>query len=793
VTPLDLLSAHRWERVAFTTYALSLSFFEAVILDALVRGDTSAQPFVLADVHGVRESLSEQGAHRVGKDYEVEPLAVSGGVFHPKITVLASREECHLLVGSGNLTFNGWGGNCEVIEHLHPSFAADAISDGAEFFERLLAHNRVRHGVSRQCALIASMLRRATQGRRRNGQLRLLHNLDSSLISQLAQAADDLGGARRLVAAAPFWDSGTALDNLCRALRINEAFLHAHAGGCVEGTIASNWPRNAHVPIQAVRVAPLNARSEASRRLHAKMFEIRCRRGRLIVSGSANGTVAALGPDGNIEACVMRIGRDAKGWSWVPAERPELPTFTLESSGDERKGAGVLRAEIEGDRLTGQVLTPRMRGAISIYHMATVGPEWLADATLDSEGAFGISTSDLESRAWRGARLALRVIDTTGQSAEGFVSLVNFGEITRRGGAVARRLLAVIFGTEGPEDVRAILNWFLENPERLSRNRERIGGAGEVKQDDESEQLIPVDSLRSEFVGGVLTAKSHAGGDRRWSRFIDQVLAAFREPREPFVVTVGEADGDHNDEPPVTNKRLLKRKRAIDKAYVAFDRLFAQLTRNGCPQRDAEIAFDLTGFICARLRPDKMRVRVWLVAVIRACLSAGVRPERRADVAAAVLTVMGTAPDSTSARFARSSLLQLGYDLAASPPPSDSVRNYQTVLVQHECFAELWARVLKVRSYQEQVRAYVKALECGEARPDDYPDLPIAAADVWLTLERALKSPQASKQLLFVDGSRAACPLHKVSLPKYELDKLRTIGIATSKNCCGKVLIRREA
>jgi len=36
--PLDLISAHPWRRAAFTTYALSLSFFEAVILDALVRG-----------------------------------------------------------------------------------------------------------------------------------------------------------------------------------------------------------------------------------------------------------------------------------------------------------------------------------------------------------------------------------------------------------------------------------------------------------------------------------------------------------------------------------------------------------------------------------------------------------------------------------------------------------------------------------------------------------------------------------------------------------------------------------
>jgi hypothetical protein len=100
LAPLELVSAHPWRRVVFTTYALSLSFFEAVILDAVVRGG-GRESLILADVEGVRASLSEQGAHRVGKDYEVEPVSDSGGVFHPKISVFEAGEECHVLVGSG--------------------------------------------------------------------------------------------------------------------------------------------------------------------------------------------------------------------------------------------------------------------------------------------------------------------------------------------------------------------------------------------------------------------------------------------------------------------------------------------------------------------------------------------------------------------------------------------------------------------------------------------------------------------------------------------------------------------
>src|SRR5260370_4036635 len=143
LAPLDLISGHPWQRVTFTTYALSLSFFEAVILDALIRAG-GREATILADIDGVRASLSEQGAQRVGKDYEVEPVSVSSGVFHPKITVMSAAEECHLLVGSGNLTFGGWGGNCEVLEHLHPSFAADAIEDAANFFDLISVTERIR-------------------------------------------------------------------------------------------------------------------------------------------------------------------------------------------------------------------------------------------------------------------------------------------------------------------------------------------------------------------------------------------------------------------------------------------------------------------------------------------------------------------------------------------------------------------------------------------------------------------------------------------------------------------------
>jgi len=77
-------------------------------------------------------------------------------------------------------------------------------------------------------------------------------------LQKLAQVVEDLGGAVRLVAAAPFWDDGSAIDDICTELGVKEVFVHAHAGGSVEGTAGSNWPAHAVTIVQPVRLDVMN-------------------------------------------------------------------------------------------------------------------------------------------------------------------------------------------------------------------------------------------------------------------------------------------------------------------------------------------------------------------------------------------------------------------------------------------------------------------------------------------------------------------------------------------------------
>jgi len=788
LAPLDLISAHPWRRVAFTTYALSLSFFEAVILDALVRG-RAGEALIFTDVEGVRESLSEQGAQRVGKDYEVEPVSVTGGVFHPKISVLSDAEECHLLVGSGNLTFNGWGGNCEILEHLHAGFAPDAIADAANFFELIPATERIRQHADRECAAIAAELRRSVQGKPRNGNIRLLHNLEKSISEQLVEVVGDLGGAERIMVAAPFWDQGAAIDHLCKAIGLDHVYLHVHPQGCVEGFAGSNWPAKCRTRVRAIEIKEIAGQG---RRLHAKAFEILCKRGRLLLSGSANGTTAALERDHNVEACVVRIERQRwAGWKFSTSEPPELQAALESDTGDDDEAPGVLRAVLDADEVRGEVLTPAMSGPASVFQMTSVGPELLAETSLSAEGAFRLSAPALEERSWLGGRLVIRVRDKAGRQAEGFVSVASFADITRRAGVVGRRLFAMLAGTETPADVAAIMSWFYEDPRRLGEAvAGPISGVSDGPAPPEPVAMVPVAELEGNYDDSLPVRSGHGpAGSRNWSRFMDHVFKAFRERRGPFGrPSAGGKGEDDEDERPETTPEPPVDDPAIEKSLAVFDRLFDLLLSPEDAPRHALVAFDLTQYICERLQPDAARAKGWVERLIRGLLNSAVPPERRNDVAGAILVVLGTRPDPGGYRWARDCLLRLGMDLFGDAPSLDTVKGFESIFPPTVADSELWPRVRDVRTYPEQIKAYLRALD--NSKPGEgYGDLPREAHEEWPALEEALTSESARKRILQLQRWQEACPRCYIKLPESEVFKLRSTCVATAKNCCNRVVV----
>ena len=185
---------------------------------------------------------------------------------------------------------------------------------------------------------------------------------------------------------------------------------------------------------------------------------------------------------------------------------------------------------------------------------------------------------------------------------------------------------------------------------------------------------------------------------------------------------------------------------SIDKSLRFFDRLFDQLLRPA----SAIIAFDLTQYVCERLAFDPVKTGKCLQRLIPIALASDVPPERRDEIAAAILTQLGAKPDLDRERSARARLLKLRYDLSGPPPSPSLTEGFQSVLPQRAGFAELWQRIRNTRTYPELASAYLRALQAGQPS-GDYVDLLAEVPEERAVLEQAFESVQARQRIAIPD------------------------------------------
>lgn len=784
-----LVQARPWRKAVFTTYALSLSFFESVVLDGLVRGRT-AETLILADAEGVRAGLSEQGAQRAGRDYELEPVVVDRGVFHPKISVFADKDDGHLIVGSGNLTFSGWGGNFEIAEHLHPSFAADAFDDAAMFFMLMSDSPGVAHGAGDRCAALANDLTAIAGRHARNGGVRLLHSLDGSIADRIAGYANELGGATRLTVVSPFWDSGAAVGRLCESLGLGEVHVHAHQGGTVRGQAGANWPSAMGIDVVAETVSDFDARSGSL--LHAKAFEVMCRRGRVLVSGSANATAAAL-HSGNVEAVVARIQREKLlGWTLEDAAVP-LPLPPLAADDKEKVGrAGVLRAEIVGDAIKGTVLSPQMAGEANVFHRTSEGDVLLGETTVGADGSFSATVPGFELAAIRGGRVVLR-IERGEQASEGFASLSTLAGLRRIAGKSAASLLAVLSGTETPEDVRALMEWAQDNPGMLVPAFGNGGGGGGGHAAERPSDILAADLWRTKEAdpdgGG---PNGTAGGGRSYARFVDALLAAMKERRGTAVPREDDEDGEGAKDGADAAKETARQARDSLKAMEAFMLVFDAMLPDGAPRAAVLRAFDLAAYVCDRLQASVTQdmAREWLRRLVDAFFANGPADERRETAIAAAMALCGSAPDREALRATRSRVRMAGGEFGGPYPGYGEADPFRAIMGDEAPLDDAWRRAGETRTWREQARSYCDALE-GEGTVDGFDELLSALPSEAGTMAAALANGNANGHVIRLGHWQATCNCH-MQLPRMEQGKLKAFGVARALNCCQRVLVWPE-
>lgn len=775
--PIDLVKAAPWQRALFTTYSLSLSFFEAVLMDAFVRGG-GRNPTILADVEGVQNALSEMGARMVGREYELIPVHNQHGVFHPKVSVFLNEGDAHVLVGSGNLTFGGWGGNLEVTDHFHAGTHPTVLRDLAEYFELLEASESTSLGSPGKLSEFAEALRTAAGGAVDDGRVRLVHNIGQTIAERIQEEADKLGGAERVCFVSPFYDSQAfGVSELARELKCEEVWGYAHPGGEVQGTRSSNWPHDRRELIRSCQIDwPI---ADDGRRLHAKLIEVKCAKGRLLLSGSANATRAALfGP--NTELCVLRISdAGANPWMLVPSDPPVKLAFEQEQD-DEAAGqrSNVLSAELHGAMITGQVLGPWTAGVGSIS-CSVAGEEFaLGEVVVGSDGGFAIQAEGLASEAWRMGRMIL-TLGADDRRAIGFVSVRAIAELSKRAGPVAAKILAVLTKTETPQDVAAILSWFHEDPNRLPA---RPSGAWVTKHGETSaDQLVSFADFQVQ-VSMTLPPPEETGGSANYAYAMKALIDAFRAASGTFEEE-NEASEEEGGGSETRGDAGVRNGRAGEEILATFDKLLATALHEKHRGRHCETMLALAAYLTERLRPEPKKVLGWLYSIqtsLRGDIGEGMKSEL------AGIAILKVANDPTEGRLMAERRFLRRHGLLAHIENAnlEGLSSFLRALSLKLPIKESKSRLLAVRTHAEELEVLLAT------RPDEaLPPLPsLEKSALWPRLRLLHSDPAKRAMLLKVAEPVKSCPNCYLTLATAAYEDLRLNEVSQCTNRCKRLI-----
>ena len=232
----------------------------------------------------------------------VRQRPTSSGVFHPKVAMLAGEDEGMLLVGSGNLTYNGYGLNDEVWSVF--SLKGDdspylpLFAEAWACFDRYTAPRQtLLEQQFRWIETNAPWLARAVAGgAARVGAERFSFHTER-LLGKIEQAV----AGRRVEAieiVSPFYDTdGMAVRNIERIFRPLRMSCVVTAEGIPPLSLMNNPGK---IQFYEWRdVCPSQTRT-----LHAKIIQLRLADSTILAVGSANATIAAL-YGANDEACVV--------------------------------------------------------------------------------------------------------------------------------------------------------------------------------------------------------------------------------------------------------------------------------------------------------------------------------------------------------------------------------------------------------------------------------------------------------------------------------------------------------
>lgn len=347
---ISVIKSARPRRALFTTFTLSLSWFEALVLPVL-RQAQCQQIDLLVDARQAHKSTDEAASLYAGNAYRIIPVYMpKTTVFHPKIAYLQGWDDADVLtVASANLTASGHGGNLEVIDAISSLMHPGAFGEFAGFLLELTEkHSFSEQNLAalREYALRAQSFDTASEAER---TLWLVHTLRESADKQFLVHARNIEAPHRLTVLAPFHSpSGKPVIELANALGVKNLRI-----GLDPATLIAPFKDASALPTGTTFVTPAMD-EEPPRALHAKCFVLEGVSETLVMTGSVNATAQSLSSTENVEVSLVRM-LPRPPFEWAKAKPSKFVPCDFNADEMTSRNPALQATWMTDNRLVGRV------------------------------------------------------------------------------------------------------------------------------------------------------------------------------------------------------------------------------------------------------------------------------------------------------------------------------------------------------------------------------------------------------------------------------------------------------
>lgn len=815
--PHELIANGKWEQALFTTYALSLTFFETHILKAGLTRNGCQSIWVVADVDGYQQSLTERQSARVGQEYHLVPVALPDGVFHPKCIYLSGPSGDVLLVGSGNLTFGGFGRNVEAVEALTAAQHPAAFHSFGQYLQSLASRKNFLNPEPRWLSIFSELAFKASRGVTTppaEGP-HFLHCVTSPIADQLADRFAAAGGASRLRILSPFYDpDARAVRDLAAKADCKQVTIGLLPGREDDSAFPFDRPPDSKTNIDAALVGA----EEDGRPLHAKWLEADLKNGRrLTLVGSVNSTRKSMCTTDNVEAALLRFqpAKERRFLSWQSAPVPahfQSRTFTKAGLGNR----WVVHARFTRETLLEGTLIGLTdpAGKWDSYLDRADGDRTEFTATVGHDGRFQVQVPHAEHYA---TATAVQIVLRSGQrEAVGWLQLeaiLNLPRLPRLG---VTSLVRWVNNEQTEEDDAALLEYFaLSAQHHLATFKLQVKprATTETASHKDSEQTLRVELHR---LAPASAEQNTQAPHTPFSTAENSLDAIFASLRRRILTSLGskntsrisgiaaeenESEGDREDH---TTKAETKKVKA---GLAHFQEKMRDLAAISATQDDLKAVFNMWLEIELLMQVERLKdieaaelfARAWVRNAAQRCRREATVStfDRHLITIAATLAANTLSHDSDGE--AQRSLVELHEDLeryCAGPVPGDFaaaalvtdpgiVVSERLRLPQTLPLPDALQRLLATRTFRQELDLIISS-QPGHPLPEDLQILTTPAGKV--LAQKINRSPKPS--LLEFRTDRNSCPKCHLELNRSVRSELMRYRISQCL-CCGRFIVNR--